>query len=482
MRILTSFRILGLLTMLFSITLLVPLAVSLVYQDGELFTFLEALAIIFCTGLVIWLPCRNAKKELMTRDGFLVTSLFWTILGTIGCVPFLVSGTVTISLVDAIFESISGLTTTGATVITGLDNLPASILFYRQFLQWLGGIGIVVIAVAILPLLGVGGMQLYQAETPGPVKDSKMTPRITETAKALFALYCGLTLACALAYRLAGMNNFDAICHAFSTIAIGGFSTHDASMGYFDSGAIWLIASVFMLIAGINFSLHFLTWRNKNLRHYWRDDETVFYLRNIGLLAVLCCVALVYYGTWHGGDALLHGVFQTVSLATTTGFTTDNFSSWPAFLPALLVLAAFAGGCASSTGGGMKAVRILLILRQAGRELKQLVHPRAVIPLKLGTQRVPPNVVSAVWSFIGIYLVTFATIGLALQATGLDVETAYSATAATINNLGPGLGEVSAHYQSVSNAGKLLLCFAMLLGRLEVFTLLVLFTPAFWRG
>jgi len=354
-------------------------------------------------------------------------------------------------------------------------------LFYRQFLQWLGGIGIVVIAVAILPMLGVGGMQLYQAETPGPVKNTKMKPRITETAKVLFTLYCVLTGVCTLLYWILGMSFFDAICHAFSTIAIGGFSTHDASMGYFDNPAIWMTCSAFMLLAGINFSLHYFAWNSRSLAHYFNDDESTFYLKMMAAFTVVCCSGLILIGNYDLADALYHGIFQTISIGTTAGFATQDFASWPTFLPMWLIVLSFTGGCAGSTGGGIKAVRTLLVFRQGNRELRQLVHPRAVLPLKMGNQRVPAKVVSAVWSFVGIYMLSVTFISLYLQATGLDFLTAFSATAASMNNLGPGLGDVAANYQSISDSAKLALCFAMLLGRLEVFTLLVLFTPAFWR-
>lgn len=467
--------------MIFSMTLWVPLLISLIYSDGEILTFLEAQGLIFAVGFCLWLPTKKANKDLSTQDGFLITALFWLVLGVLGAVPFLVSNHIQISAIDAVFESMSGLTTTGATVITGLDTLPHSILFYRQFLQWLGGIGIVVIAVAILPMLGVGGMQLYQAETPGPVKDSKMKPRITETAKVLFTLYCTLTLICAGSYWWAGMSPFDAICHAFSTIAIGGFSTHDTSMGYFQSPTIWLLASGFMLVAGINFSLHYLAWHRRQLSPYTHDDETQFYVRTLLGFSLFIGVSL-YVSNYYGlSDSLIHGIFQTISIGTTTGFATTDFSVWPTFIPMLLIMLSFMGGCAGSTGGGVKAVRALLMFRQGRRELAQLVHPRAIIPLKLGAQRVPATVVSAVWSFVGIYILALIGITLFLQGTGLDFLTAFTATAASLNNLGPGLGDVSAHYQNISGTAKLTLCFAMLLGRLEVFTLLVLFTPTFWR-
>ncbi len=467
--------------MVFSLTLFTPIIISLLYGDEAYPAFLQSFAITAVSGAIMWMPVAKRKAELRTRDGFLITSLFWTVLGLFGALPFLLSPHPELSISDAVFESLSGLTTTGATVITGLDHLPKSILFYRQQLQWLGGIGIIVIAVAILPMLGVGGMQLYRAETPGPVKDSKLTPRITETAKALFFIYVLLTASCALAYWFAGMSGFDAICHAFSTIAIGGFSTHDASMGYFNSPVIMLIACFYMLVAGLNFALHFHALRQGSLKHYVRDSESRFYGNTILGASIIVIVYLILTGTYTAGESFIHGLFQTISIATTAGFATADFASWPSFLPFLLITLSFMGGCGGSTGGGMKAVRIMLMAKQGIRELSQLIHPNAVIPLKVGNRRVEAKVVSAVWSFFAVYMFAFIVILLLLMATGLDYTTAFSAVLASINNLGPGLGAVSAHYGDISASAKWILCFSMLLGRLEVFTLLVLFTPAFWR-
>ncbi|MEH6557659.1 MAG: TrkH family potassium uptake protein [Oceanicoccus sp.] len=481
MHIKLIFRILGMLLMVFSLTLSTPLLISFWYGDGAYPAFLISFAITVTSGALMWMPFSKEKGDLRTRDGFLITSLFWIVLGLFGALPFLLSPNPELSVSDAVFESLSGLTTTGATVITGLDDLPKSILFYRQQLQWLGGIGIIVIAVAILPMLGIGGMQLYRAETPGPVKDSKLTPRITETAKALFFIYLLLTVTCGLAYWLAGMSGFDAICHAFSTIAIGGFSTHDASMGYFDSPAIMLIACLYMMVAGINFALHFHALRHNNYLHYVRDSESRFYAYTIFGAAIIVITYLILIGTYDLGDGLIHGLFQTISIATTAGFATADFASWPSFLPFLLLLLSFMGGCGGSTGGGMKAVRIMLMAKQGVRELSQLVHPNAVIPLKVGNRRVEAKVVSAVWSFFAVYMFAFILILMLLMGTGLDYTTAFSAVVASINNLGPGLGDVAAHYGNIGAPAKWILCFSMLLGRLEIFTLLVLFTPAFWR-
>tara|TARA_R110002110_G_scaffold205066_7_gene417070 strand:- start:204098 stop:205546 length:1449 start_codon:yes stop_codon:yes gene_type:complete len=481
MHLTVSLRILGILLMLFSSAMLIPLAMAVWADDHTIAGFLSALCITFFSGLLMWLPVRNDRHDLRIRDGFLITSLFWTVLGLFGALPFALTDTLDLTPTEAIFESISGLTTTGATVIVGLDDLPRSILLYRQLLQWLGGIGIIVVAVAVLPMLGIGGMQLYKAETPGPSKDSKLTPRITETAKALFLVYLALTISCAVAYYFAGMSGFDAVAHAFSTVAIGGFSTHDASMGYFDNDAILLVCSVFMCISAINFGLHFLVWRRRSVMIYSKDSETRFFLSVLLVCIVITCLYLWISQTLGPRESLIHGLFQAISITTTTGFATQNFALWPSFLPVMMLFFSFMGGCVGSTGGGIKAMRLMLIYKQGIRELKQLVHPNAVIPLKVGRRRVEATVVSAVWSFFAVYMFAFIIVLLLLMATGLDFTTAFSAVAASINNLGPGLGEVAANYSSINEVAKGLLCFTMLLGRLEVFTLLVLFTPMFWR-
>jgi trk system potassium uptake protein len=474
-------RILGILLMVFSSAMLVSAAVSLGYRDGAVAAFALGFAVTFGSGALLWLVARNNRDDLSIRDGFLLVSLFWSVLGLFGALPFYLAAAPDVGFTDATFESISGLTTTGSTVLVGIETLPEGIRFYRQLLQWLGGIGIIVIAVAILPLLGVGGMQLYRAEIPGPIKNTKLTPRIAGTAKVLFVIYLALTVMCAMLYWLAGMSTFDAIGHAFSTVAIGGFSTYDASMGHFDNHAILIIASIFMLLAGINFAVHFYVWRLKSPSHYLKDPETGFYFGVLLVAVIIVCSYLALSGTYGPDDSLVIGIFQTISIATTTGYGATDFSAWPAFLPVLLIFLSFMGGCANSTGGGMKVVRIMLIAKQGFREMRQLVHPNAVIPLKIGTRRVEAKVVSAVWSFFAIYVLSFVIIMLLLMATGLDQVTAFSGTAATINNLGPGLGDVAEHYGAVSDFGKWVMVLAMLLGRLEIFTLLVIFTPTFWR-
>ena len=475
-------RILGILLMLFSVTMLPSALVGWGYGDGDVYPFVAAFVLLLVAGAAIWLPVRRSQQELRVRDGFLVVVLFWTVLGLSGALPFLLSESQSVSVTDAVFESVSGLTTTGATVIVGLDDLPHSILFYRQQLQWLGGMGIIVLAVAVLPMLGIGGMQLYRAETPGPMKDSKLTPRITETAKALWYIYLGLTVLCGLAYWFAGMEPFDAVGHAFSTVAIGGFSTHDASIGYFNSTVIEMIAVVFMLVAGVNFALHFVAWRSKDPRVYFRDQEFRFYIAVLVVVTLIVTVVLYYTDTYIlWDDAFTKGVFQAVSIGTTTGFSTAEFYVWPGFLEILLLFASFVGGCAGSTGGGIKVIRFLLLIKQGLREIQRLIHPNAQIPIRVGDKTIPNRVFDAVWGFFALYVASFTIMYLALALTGIDLMTSFSAVAACINNLGPGLARVGPHYADLNDAAKWILCFAMLLGRLEIFTLLVLLTPSFWR-
>ena len=476
-------RVIGLFLIIFSSTLLPPMLVSLLYQDGELIHFFSTFLISISIGFILWIPVKNYHKEFRLRDGFIIVVLFWTVLGLVGSLPFIISEELSLSVTDAIFESLSGLTTTGATVILGLDELPKSILYYRQQLQWLGGIGIIVIAVAIMPMLGIGGMQLYRAETPGPMKDNKLTPRITETAKALWYIYLSLTIACTIAYWVAGMDLFDAISHSFATIAIGGFSTHDASMGYFnETPQIEAVAIVFMLLAGVNFALHFTTWRTRNPLNYFQDVEFRTYLGVLSVVALISSAYLYYMDVFlYPERAVLHGIFQAVSIGTTTGFTTQEYHNWPGFLPVLLLFTSFIGACAGSTGGGMKVIRFLLLLKQGMREVKRVIHPNAIIPIKVGGHALPDRVIESVWGFFSAYVAIFVIILLILMLTGLDQISAFSATAACLNNLGPGLYAVGLNYAGLEDVAKWVLCFAMLLGRLEIFTLLVLLSPAFWR-
>ncbi|OZI14053.1 potassium transporter [Sodalis-like symbiont of Philaenus spumarius] len=478
----TITRIVGLLVILFSVTMIIPGLVALIYRDGAGSAFTQTFFCAQAIGLLLWFPNHRQKSELKSREGFLIVVLFWTVLGSVGALPFLFAEHPNLSVTDAFFESFSGLTTTGATALVGLDTLPHAILFYRQMLQWFGGMGIIVLAVAILPILGVGGMQLYRAEIPGPLKDNKMRPRIAETAKTLWLLYVALTIACALALWGAGMPAFDALGHSFSTIAIGGFSTHDASIGYYHSPLINTIVAVFLLISGCNYGLHFAALSGLNLKVYWRDPEFRMFISVQLTLVVVCILILWRYNVYANSlQTLNQAFFHVVSMATTAGFTTDSIAQWPLFLPILFLCSAFIGGCAGSTGGGLKVIRILLLYLQGSRELKRLVHPNAVYTIKLGNRALPERILEAVWGFFSAYALVFILSMLAVVATGVDNFSAFAAVAATLNNLGSGLGVVADNFTSMNTVAKWVLILTMLFGRLEVFTLLVLFTPTFWR-
>ena len=359
--------------------------------------------------------------------------------------------------------------------------MPRSLLFYRHLLQWLGGMGIIVLAVAVLPLLGVGGMQLYKAETPGPLKDSKLTPRITQTAKALWFIYVLMTISCSFLYKYFGMGWFDAICHAFSTISIGGFSTHDENFAYFENSSLRWTAIVFMVISGVNFALHYLAWTKKRLFHYFYDSEVKLYLSLLASTAFITYLTL-YFSNNIYDEIIVDSVFQAVSIGTTSGFLTSNYSSWPLFVPIMLLIAAFIGACAGSTGGGIKVIRALILIRQGSSEITKLIHPNAVVTIKFGKKSLDPRVSESVWGFFAVYVATFLIILMFLLSQNIDFLSAFSAVGATLNNLGPGLGIVAENYKDISDGSKLALCMAMLLGRLEIFTLLLIFTPAFWRN
>jgi trk system potassium uptake protein TrkH len=473
-------RVIGFLIAGSSLMMLPPVIVSLWYDDGTATLFLVSAALLLALGMLIFFPVRNAHQELRLRDGFLIVVSSWLALVLVGALPFVLSQQ--LSYVDAVFESMSGLTTTGATIVTDIDALPRAVLYYRQQLQWLGGMGIIVLAVAILPMLRIGGMQLYRAETPGPIKDAKLTPRITETAKALWLIYVGITLTCIFAYWLAGMKLFDAVGHAFSTVAIGGFSTHNESLAFWNNPTVEVVAGIFMAVAGINFALHFTAWRRASAQPYFLDPELKVYASLLAAFAVIVSFALYFTGTFDSISASFrYGTFQVISAMTTTGFTTAPFYTWGGFVPVLLILIAFIGGCAGSTAGGMKVIRVILLYRQSIREIQRLIHPHAILPIKVGGQRTSDTVISAVWGFFFLYIANFAVMTILLTATGLDAETAYSTVGACITNLGPALGDAGPNYAGLNDVAKVILSIAMLLGRLEIYTLLVILTPAFWR-
>lgn len=476
-------RVIGILLMLFSSSMLPPLLVSIYFAEDVERAFLTGGWITLTTGALLWWPVRVVRAELKVRDGFLIVVLFWVVLSAFGAIPLYVTDVGWYTYIDALFESVSGLTTTGATVVPqGLDRMPHAILYYRSQLHFLGGMGIVVLAVAILPLLGVGGMQLYRAETPGPMKNSKLTPRIAETARALWIVYVTLTAVCALAYRLCGMSLFDSICHAMSTMATGGFSTHDASIGFFNSPALDWVVMVFMMLGTVNFATHYLVWRERDPMVYWYDTELRTCVMIVGGFTLLIAVPLYLNGIYGDvGTSLRKSAFHVISYGTTTGFATADPSLWPSYTPLLLMLTMFMVGCAGSTSGGVKVVRLMLFVKQAMREIYHLIHPSAEAPIKLQGKVVADEVVYAVGGFFSVYIGFTILLTFIMIATGLEPVTAFSAVAACINNAGPGLGSLNASMAGVSDFGKCVLIFAMLLGRLEIFSLLIVFMPAFWR-
>ena len=482
-RLLAVFNVLSVVIMIFALCLLFPLACSFLIGDAAQTAYDEAVACTAAAGALLWMLTRKKRHELQPRDGFLLVALVWTVVPAFATFPLLLY-LPELSFSDAYFETVSGLTTTGATVLSGLDRLPPSINIWRTFLVWIGGMGVIVLAVAILPLLGVGGSQMYKAETPGPMKDTKLTPRIAETAKGLWLVYLCITVACILSYRLAGMNWLDAMMHAFSTIGLGAFSSHDASYAHWSSPAIEAVAIYFMLLAGINFGTHFLAWRRRSFAPYARDPEVGIYL----LLVVGSVFGIAYFllanhtypSFW---TALRFAAFNVVSIATTTGFSNTDYNLWPIFAPVWMLFLCCFATCSGSTGGGIKMIRAELMARQAVREMTRIIHPRAVVPVKFAGAPVENNIIFAVLAFILMYNGSVITMTMLLAASGLDIVTAFSAIIACINNTGPGLGRVgpATTYAALNDFQKWICTVAMLLGRLELFTLLIVFTPGFWR-
>jgi trk system potassium uptake protein TrkH len=483
-RALTVIHALGLMLVVFSAAYLMPVATALIYADETLLLdFLLAMVWTLAMGLLMWLLTRRYKGELSIRHGFLLVVGMWTAMPAFAALPLLLA-IPDLSFTDAYFETMSAMTTTGATVLTGLDGLPPAINIWRHELQWLGGLGIIVLAVAVLPLLGVGGRQLFRAEMPGPTKDSGLTPRIADTARNLWIVYVALTLVCIAALKWAGMDWLDAVCHAFSTMGLGGFSTHDASVGYFDSPLVEFVMIAFMLFAVVNFATHFLALRAKSPGVYLRDAEAI---ASVGLI-LASCAGIALFLWWSGVypeflTALRHASFNLVSIATSSGYASVDYAQWPIFAPMWMLFLGCICASAGSTGGGIKMIRTLVLFKQAGREFLKLLHPAVVNPMKIGGHVVPNNIVFAVLGFIALYLMTIAALTFVLLISGMDFISAFSAAVACINNIGPGLGAVgpSGNYAVLNDFQTWVFTFGMLVGRLEIFTVLILFTPHFWR-
>ena len=469
-------KLFSILVMFFSISFIVPIITSFIYKDGALSIFVITFLVVFMVGFLGWLISKNNTEEMTHKDGFLVITLFWIVLSSAGSIPFILSG---MTFIDSFFESMSGITTTGATVIPNLSVLPESLLLYRQLLQWMGGMGLIVLAIAVMPLLGIGGGQLYKTEIPGAMNDQKLTPRIKETAQALWLIYLLLTIFCSVFYFFAGMNAFDAISHSLSTVSIGGFSTYNNSIGHFDNGLIETVCIIFMLLSALSFTLHYFAFYMKKPLKYLHDPELRFFISIMACIFLLSI--LINYFSNYEQASIRELLFHSVSIVTTTGFSIGDTNQWNPSIGFLFLIGAFIGACSGSVGGGIKSWRVLIMINYAYINLKKMIHPNAVISLKIGTKNVENDVAASVWGFFSIYVLSFIILLLGLVVTGLDFQSAFSAIGACLNNLGPGLGEVAQTYASVTATGKAILSFAMILGRLEIFTLLVLLMPIFWQ-
>lgn len=476
-------HVLGSLLALFSLYFLLPIVTALIYHESAVVAFLIGAGATAGVGLLLRLLTARSRSELKPRDGYLLVTSSWLAVAAVATIPLMIQ-LPGLSFTDAFFETMSGLSTSGGTVLTGLENLPHAVNLWRNALSWLGGMGIIVMAVAILPLLGVGGMQMYRAEAPGPVKDSRLAPRITETAKLLWLVYAGMTAACALALWAAGMSVFDAICHAFAALSLGGFSNYDASIGHFNSPTIEFVLMVFMLLAAMNFATHFVALRKGTPGVYGRDPEARWML----LWILVSCAGVACFVDWQGVypdylTALRYVSFNLISIATDCGLVNTDYGSWPVFAPMWMLFLSCVCVSSGSTGGGIKMFRSLVLLKQSLREMFTLVHPQAVAPLKIANHVVPNRVVYSVLAFIFLYFMTIVVLTFGMLASGLDFTSALTAIIACINNAGPGLGVVgpAANYASLSDFQTWLCTTAMFLGRIEIFTCLVLFTPAFWR-
>ena len=465
----------SILVLLFSLSYVFPIVVSLVFNDNSLYLFLPTFIFVGALGLIGFFFTKGVQRDLSAKDGFVIIVMFWLVLSLAGSIPFYLSG---MSPIDSFFESMSGITTTGATVISNIETLPESLKFYRQLLQWMGGMGLIVLAIAVMPLLGIGGGQLFKTDIPGAMGEQRLTPRIQETAKALWSIYFGLTILCAILYAIAGMSFFDAVSHAMSTVSIGGFSTYNNSIGHFNNLTIEIICMVFMLLSAMSFALHYFSiYKSKSLKYFY-DPELKFFVSILLIIFILALSINILSG--QSNLSFRELAFHTVSTVTTTGFGVSDTSTWSFSISFLLLIGAFVGACSGSVGGGVKSWRVMIMLNHAYSNIVKMIHPNSVVTLKVGTKSVDDNVATSVWGFFSIYVISFVILLLAVLISGLDLETAFSSVGACLNNLGPGLGMVSDNYSEINSFAKGVLAFSMLLGRLEIFTLLIILTPMFW--
>ncbi|MGE4292727.1 MAG: TrkH family potassium uptake protein [Desulfovibrio sp.] len=475
--------VIGALVFCVGLTMAWPLAFSLYYQDAGILPLFWSMLVTVGLGAALFLGFRDpeAERGLSHREGMAIVGMGWFVAGLFGALPFWFGNVFEGSVVDCVFESLSGFTTTGSSVLVDIEGVARGLLFWRSLTHWLGGMGIIVLSLAILPFLGVGGMQLYKAEVPGPVPD-KLKPRIKDTAMLLWKVYVLFSAVETVLLMLGGMDLFDALCHTFGTMATGGFSTRNTSVASYESAYIDWVITVFMLIAGINFSLHFLALRGR-IRDVLRDSELRFFLGFFALITLIITVAVLDENYGDLEAALRFSAFQVASILTTTGFATADYELWSSLCQGLLLLCMFIGGCAGSTGGGMKVMRIQLLIKHSYKELFQLIHPRSVTQVKVSGKAVPVSVISGIWAFFALWLALFVLSALVVAASGVDLMSSFAASLACIGNIGPGVGVVgpTENYSGLPDLAKWVLVFSMLLGRLEIYTVVILFVPEFWR-
>lgn len=474
---------LGMIIAMFGLLMAFPFFVALWLKDGGASAYDRSILFTVVVGVALWAVTRKNRRDLRVHDGFFLVAATWVVLPLFGALP-LMAYLPGLSFIDAYFEAVSGLTATGATVLSGVDALPISINLWRTFMHWIGGMGVLVLVVAILPLLGIGGRQVYRAEVPTPMKDASLTPRITETAKGLWGTYVLLTIACGVCLWLAGLSGWDALIHAFSVTGLGGFSNKDASLGYFNNVNVEIVTIVFALLAGLNYATHYLALARRSFEPYRRDPEIPFYF---GVLAFSVLLLSLYLNELNpGGDfptIFRQVAFHVVSISTSLGLATYDYTVWPMFVQLWILFLGSFIACSGSTGGGIKMMRAIILYKQTMREMLRSLHPNVVKQVRLGQQAIPEPILHAVLGFSFMYMVTIVSLTLFLTATGLELVTAFSAVVACLNNTGPGLGAVgpASNYMALGDLQKSVLAFTMILGRLEIFTLLVVLTPAFWR-
>jgi trk system potassium uptake protein TrkH len=471
----------GFLTLIYSFSFLIPIAVGWIYGEKQLSSFYITFVIALVSGGASWFGQRNNDNTLKNRDGFLVAIMFWLVFSFFSALPFMLDARLDLSVADAVFEGISGITTTGASVLKEIDTLPKSILYYRAQLNFLGGLGIIVLAVALLPLLGVGGTKLYQSEMPGPQKEDKMTPRLADTAKHLWFIYLGLASACALAFFIAGMGWFEAICHSLSTVSLGGFSTHADSLGFYQSPAIEVVGGVFSVLAAVNFALYFVAFNTRSLKPIIKNPEFRFFILIMSIVVAITCFELYRVGMFGWEDSLVHGFFQSISVMTDNGLGSANYPNWPPHIVLMLIGASFFGGCVGSTCGGIKAMRFLLLYHQSNREVKKLIHPHATFAIKIGDQAANERLMHSIWAFFFLYVLATFFFIWGLVATGVDLFSSVGTVSACINNMGLGYGITASTFGTLTDPAKWLMCLAMLLGRLEIFPILIILSKTYWQ-